>query len=90
MQVYKAQLDGVDEVAIKLLKPETAADDSSARQFLAEIDVLRACRNQHVVTFLGAWAQKVCVPAWACAGRKMPGITFRACSPATPGKCCVC
>ena len=57
--MYKAELDGVTEVAIKLLKPETATSDSSARKFLAEIDVLRACRNQHVVAFLGAWAQKV-------------------------------
>ena len=57
-QVYKAELDGVSEVALKLLKPETVASDSSSRKFLAEIDVLRACRDQHIVAFLGAWAHK--------------------------------
>ena len=56
--MYKAELDGVSEVAVKLLKPETMASESSSRKFLAEIDVLRACRDQHIVAFLGAWAHK--------------------------------
>ena len=45
-------------MAVKLLKPETMASESSSRKFLAEIDVLRACRDQHIVAFLGAWAHK--------------------------------
>ncbi|KAK9787355.1 hypothetical protein WJX73_003664 [Symbiochloris irregularis] len=56
--VYKGIMDGVNEVAIKLLKPETQNSASSIDKFIAEIDVLRACRDQHIVTFNGAWANK--------------------------------
>ena len=49
----------MNDVAIKLLKPETVGSESSVRKFLAEIDVLRACRDPHIVAFYGGWAQKV-------------------------------
>ena len=49
----------VTKIAIKLMKPETANSNSSIRRFVAEIDILRACRHAHVVTFVGAWANEV-------------------------------
>ena len=51
-QVYKGQLAGGAEVAVKVL-----ADMSSERaqeDFLHEIAVLRACHDPHIVQFLGA------------------------------------
>lgn len=58
-QVYKGLMDGVNDVAIKLLKPETKDSAASIEKFIAEIDVLRACRDQHIVGFMGAWANQV-------------------------------
>ena len=57
--MYKATLDGLEEVAIKLMKPEAANSESSIEKFVDEIDILRACRNAHIVTFIGAWANEV-------------------------------
>ncbi|KAK9792052.1 hypothetical protein WJX73_007208 [Symbiochloris irregularis] len=61
--VYKGQLDGYKPVAIKFL--HTAAFDidpskleSNAGRFLQEVDLLRACRDNNVVEFLGAWVQQ--------------------------------
>ncbi|KAK9811928.1 hypothetical protein WJX73_000424 [Symbiochloris irregularis] len=57
-QVYKAVMDGVNEVAIKLLKPETTNTPSAISNFIAEIEILRAARDDHVVAFRGAWANE--------------------------------
>lgn len=59
IQVYKGVMDGVYDVAIKLLKPEAVGATDGIHNFLAEIDVLRACRDEHVVAFRGAWANEV-------------------------------
>ncbi|KAK9812352.1 hypothetical protein WJX73_004586 [Symbiochloris irregularis] len=56
--VYKGVMDGVNDVAIKLMKPETLSSGSSIQKFIAEIDVLRACRDQHIVAFAGAFANE--------------------------------
>ncbi|KAK9808198.1 hypothetical protein WJX73_008032 [Symbiochloris irregularis] len=57
-EVYKGVMDGVYDVAIKLLKPEAISATDGIQDFLAEIDVLRACRDEHVVAFRGAWANQ--------------------------------
>ncbi|KAK9792045.1 hypothetical protein WJX73_002538 [Symbiochloris irregularis] len=57
--VYKGQLDGFKPVAIKFLHPVTCAVDlKTTDAFMAEVDVLRACRNKNVVDFRGAWIQE--------------------------------
>ncbi|KAK9799778.1 hypothetical protein WJX73_006089 [Symbiochloris irregularis] len=56
--VYKGLLDGDLEVAIKLMKPDQSYASSSIAKFIAEIDVLRACRDMHIVAFNGAWASE--------------------------------
>ena len=78
IQVYKATLDGVSDVAVKFLKPEAADQASSIEKFVAEIDVLRACRDTHVVGFLGAWAHNVSISAAHCGAisRRILGSTF--------------
>lgn len=58
-QVYKAVLDTVNHVAVKFLNPERANSTSAMKAFGVEIDILRACRNVHVVSFVGAWACQV-------------------------------
>ena len=79
VQVYKANLDGMNDVAIKLLKPETVGSESSVRKFLAEIDVLRACRDPHIVAFYGGWAQKVrdMPHAWPKQSRRLGAAPWR-------------
>lgn len=57
MQVYKAVLDGVVDVAVKCLKPEMANSASAAKRFDQEINVMRACRNSQIVGFIGYWAE---------------------------------
>ena len=50
-QVYKGLLDGVQTVAVKRLT------DQSPRQqerFAQEIQLLRSCRAENIVSFLGA------------------------------------
>ncbi|KAK9805402.1 hypothetical protein WJX73_001387 [Symbiochloris irregularis] len=56
--VYKGVMDGVNDVAIKLMKHDMVNSSSNIAKFLAEIDVLRACRDQHIVAFNGAWANE--------------------------------
>lgn len=54
--VYKALLDDVMEVAVKFLKNEGAEGvATNLRQFASEVDIMRACRDPHIVNFLGAW-----------------------------------
>ena len=52
-------LDGVVEVAVKLMRPEISGSESSLQKFVAEIDLLRACRHANIVAFLGAFHQDV-------------------------------
>lgn len=54
-----AKKDGVTEVAMKILKPEFAAQPSSKQAFLAEINLLHACRDASIVSMLGGWAHAV-------------------------------
>ncbi len=59
-QVYKGLLDGVQTVAVKRLT------DQSPRQqerFAQEIQLLRSCRAENIVSFLGApRAWRGCAP----------------------------
>lgn len=63
-QVYKGLLDGVQTVAVKRLT------DQSPRQqqrFAQEVNVLRSCRAENIVSFLGAvppprWRRLRCRP----------------------------
>lgn len=55
-QVYKARLDEVKDVAVKFLLP---CDLHLIQQFAAEVDLCRACRDENLVTFTGAWFQQV-------------------------------
>lgn len=52
-------LDGIDEVAVKFLKPEASQQEGSIKKFIAEIDILQACRDTRIVSFLGAYTQNV-------------------------------
>ncbi|KAK9812104.1 hypothetical protein WJX73_006928 [Symbiochloris irregularis] len=56
--VYKGVMDGDLEVAVKLMKPEKDDATASISKFCAEIDLLRACRDEHIVSFKGAWANE--------------------------------
>lgn len=62
MQVYKAKLDGFNEVAVKVLAAEAASPEENMRRLCEEIDIMRACRDPHIVLFIGAWAHKVPQP----------------------------
>ena len=58
-QVYKGELDG-KPVAIKFLHPATCPiDPRNTARFMAEVDLMRACRDRNVVDFIGAWVQQV-------------------------------
>ena len=60
VQVYKAELDGYKEVAVKFLIPSSHAGDArSMKKFADEIGIMRACRDGNVVGFIGAWLQTV-------------------------------
>lgn len=58
-QVYKARLDGMSDVAIKIMQPESAHQLDHKRKFYKEIEILRACRDRHVVGFVGAFVDEV-------------------------------
>lgn len=58
-QVYKAQLDdGIKDVAVKFIRP---GDCRSIKNFAAEVDICRACRDDYITGFIGAWFQDVCI-----------------------------
>lgn len=60
VQVYRAKLDGFNEVAVKVLAAESDSPaEERMRMFLEEINIMRACRDPHIVLFIGAWAHKV-------------------------------
>ena len=51
-------LDGVSDVAVKFMKPDTA---SSTRRFQQEIEIMRACRDSRIVNIIGAWVHEDCI-----------------------------
>lgn len=55
-------LDGMSDVALKLLDPKAAGSDPAAaeRQFLAEIDIMRASRHANIVSFIGGFPRMRC------------------------------
>ena len=56
VQVFKAELDKVKTVAVKF---HSGQDLPTMKQFAVEVDIMRACRDDNIVTFLGAWLQQV-------------------------------
>lgn len=59
--MYKAILDNVHIVALKVLNLDQSAPSHSQLQtFKDEIKIMRACRFQNVVSFMGSWVQKMC------------------------------
>lgn len=50
MQVFKGVLDGVQTVAVKQLLEQNAYQQ---QKFVNEIAILRSCRNENIVCFLG-------------------------------------
>lgn len=52
MQVYKGILNGVTEVAIKVLH-----NDMDLPRFRQEISILKRCRDNNIVNYLGAFRQ---------------------------------
>lgn len=50
LQVFKATLDGVQTVAVKQLLEQ---NDYQQHKFVNEIAILRSCRNENIVCFLG-------------------------------------
>ncbi|KAK9810932.1 hypothetical protein WJX73_009407 [Symbiochloris irregularis] len=56
--VFKAKME-FKLVAVKFLHPAISAINAShTARFIREIELLRACRDKHVVDFLGAWVQQ--------------------------------
>ena len=53
MQVLRATLDGVQTVAVKQLLEQ---NEYQQQKFVNEIAILRSCRNENIVCFLGEWA----------------------------------
>lgn len=53
MQVFRATLDGVQTVAVKQLLEQ---NQYQQQKFVNEIAILRSCRNENIVCFLGEWA----------------------------------
>lgn len=49
-QVYRATLDGVQTVAVKELLEHSSYQQ---HKFANEISILRSCRNENIVCFLG-------------------------------------
>ena len=50
VQVFKGVLDGVQTVAVKQLLEQNAYQQ---QKFANEIAILRSCRNENIVCFLG-------------------------------------
>lgn len=50
VQVLKGVLDGVQTVAVKQLLEQSAYQQ---QKFVNEIAILRSCRNENIVCFLG-------------------------------------
>lgn len=63
MQVYKCLLDDAKIVAIKVLQADgdlpTGISEAQLAQFECEINIMRACRFDNIVDFLGACVQPV-------------------------------
>lgn len=58
LQVYKGVLDGYQEVAIKFVPPGAMQNASADMgSFHQEINIMRACRSEFVVSFVGALSQ---------------------------------
>ena len=58
--VFKATLDDIQTVALKVLNVDTEAPTKNQLQkFQDEINVIRACRFEHIVRFLGSWTEDV-------------------------------
>lgn len=63
-QVYKALLDSSEPVAVKFLNPSDVAignSVSSREKFESEIQLMRLCWHENIVTFIGACVQQVCM-----------------------------
>ena len=60
-QVFKAELDGAQDVAVKFLKSDTTGhDERSQRAFADEVSIIRESRDPNIVGFRGAWLSAVC------------------------------
>ena len=46
-------------MAVKILKAEAASHANALQNFVAEIDIMRACRDNNIVGFVGAWNNEV-------------------------------
>ena len=66
-QVYRAVLDGVQEVAVKFLNRDDVSNIASNRKkFKTEIDIMLAARDPNIVSCKGAFLSKV--SQFACSG----------------------
>ena len=61
LQVYKAKLDGSEEVAVKFFNPAEISGSLSShrRRFEEEIQIMRMCQHPNIVGFLGCWVMSV-------------------------------
>ena len=60
VQVYKARLDGVHNVAVKFLHSNTTEHkQESLQRFADEVSIIRESRDANVVSFRGAWLSSV-------------------------------
>ncbi|MEQ8985633.1 MAG: serine/threonine-protein kinase, partial [Deltaproteobacteria bacterium] len=74
-EVWLAEdLEGGDDVALKLLKPEVAARQKAVERFAREVEVLRAIDNENVVRVVAASTERA--PLYL-AMELAPGVTLR-------------
>lgn len=56
-QVFKARLDGIEDVAVKLLHSEEA-EQAQTSKFVDEIRIIMRCNNANIVAFKRGLAQR--------------------------------
>lgn len=60
-QVYRGLKDGVDDVAVKVIRLQGCEPHSAVSQFKLEIDTISRLRHRHVLQFYGACIQPSCL-----------------------------
>ena len=59
--MYRGLKDGVDDVAVKVIRLQGCEPDSAVAQFKQEIDTISRLRHRHVLQFYGACIQPSCL-----------------------------
>ena len=84
LQVFKAILDGSEEVAVKFLNPRDVSNAGALAakraNFESEIQIMRLCKHENVVACLGSYVDKVCQQEIETAsGSRKPELRVQTC-----------